>query len=162
MSTAITSGPPEDTEKFQTKTSEAIEHPEVENVWKKRTLEKQLSASNTEGKSQNEEASNVKQQTLTKDTPEHSEFQEVKNRKDKKDDRKDERMRKTDKKDADKKDIDKKEKKGDKEEKKEDIVKKFDNVNYVEAPLPKTNPWGVSKPVANITEAGQYIKICVN
>ena len=33
----------------------------------------------------------------------------------------------------------------------EEIVKKFDNVNYVEAPIPKTNPWNKGKTV---TEPG--------
>ena len=43
--------------------------------------------------------------------------------------------------------------------KQEDIVKKFDNVNYVEAPLPKTNPWNKKQNVSSnpASEPGKLI-----
>ena len=42
-----------------------------------------------------------------------------------------------------------------KEKKPEEIVKKFDNINYVEAPLPKTNPWTKTK---NVSDPGMCVK----
>ncbi|XP_053399118.1 la-related protein 1B-like isoform X2 [Mercenaria mercenaria] len=145
MSTAMTSVSQDETEKFQSKGSDSnvSEQPPIENVWAKRTLEKQLSANSIQQKTGNEESGEVK---ASQEKTEDDEFQEVRNRKDKKDERKDDKStRKNEKKDFDKKETEKKEKKTEKEEKKEEIVKKFDNVNYVEAPLPKTNPWGVAK-----------------
>ena len=162
MSTAVTSVSQDETEKFQSKpvNSNITEHPPVENVWAKRTLEKQLSANanTSDNKQQVNETNEVKapQEKSTED-----DFQEVKNRKDKKEERKDDKSRKVEKKDIEKKETEKKEKKGDKDEKKEEMVKKFDNVNYVEAPLPKTNPWGVSKSSQVVrsqsSEAGMII-----
>lgn len=143
MSVAMTTVPQEETEKFQTKSGDpsVAEKPPVENVWAKRTLEKQLSASVAENKS-NEVSTETKNASERK---ENDDFQEVKSKKDKKDERKDDKSRKIERKDSDKRETDKKEKKSEKEEKKEEIVKKFDNVNYVEAPLPKTNPWATTK-----------------
>lgn len=140
----MTSVSQDESEKFQSKTPEpsGTDQPPVENVWAKRTLEKQMSASGIENKSQIEAAKPLEK-------TEDCEFQEVKTKKDKINDRKDDKVRKTEKKDFDKKDCERKDKKGDKEteEKREEIVKKFDNVNFVEAPLPKTNPWAVTKPI---------------
>ena len=45
------------------------------------------------------------------------------------------------------------------EKKPEDTVKKFDNVNYVEAPIPKTNPWTKAK---NVTEPGMIFEFLVS
>ncbi|KAL4229983.1 La ribonucleoprotein domain member 1B [Mactra antiquata] len=147
MSTAMTSVPQDETEKFQTKScaSNMSEPSQVENVWAKRTLEKQLSANAVVSKP---ESKPEEEEKVAPEVKDDGDFQEVKNRKEKKD----EKPRKLEKRDSDKKDSADKPKdvkKADKDEKekekKEEIVKKFDNVNYVEAPLPKTNPWAVNK-----------------
>lgn len=164
MSTAVTSVQQDETEKFQAQpcSSNVTESTQVENVWTKRTLEKQLSANAVVSKPLNQSEEEVKPSLASKDD---EDFQEVKNRKEKKDERKEEKPRKLEKRDSEKKDsVDKNKdsKKVDKEvkeekEKKEEIVKKFDNVNYVEAPLPKTNPWAVNKPNAQNNEPGLYV-----
>lgn len=161
---AVTTVSQGETETFETQPTDAkIDQPVVENVWTKRSLEKQLAASST-SKEQNQPSadSETNQQPSVAVNDDGDDFQEVKTKKDKKDREviaersKDDKAKRTEKKELERKDSDKKEKK---EEKKEDVVKKFDNVNYVEAPLPKTNPWAKNKsPVmrSQSSEAGMF------
>lgn len=182
MSAAVTTVSKGETETFETQPCDAkSEQPVVENVWMKRSLEKQLAASNAnkeqsqpsaEPESKDSKPSDSAPESDGVDNVESDEFQKVKGKKDKREREvalertKEDRGKRSEKRDLERRDSDKKEKK---EEKKEETVKKFDNVNYVEAPLPKTNAWAINKsPVlrSQSSESGEYHyrinQFCVN
>jgi len=161
MSAAMATLPKGQSEEFKTPTDNKEDAQRVENVWMKRSLEKQVSSGETSvSKVKTDSDSSEKVEAKCDSTGDHTEsdFTEVKNKKEKRERElreerfRDEKSKRTDKKELERKDSvkrDKKETEDEKEEakKKDEMVKKFDNVNYVEAPLPKTNAWGVSKSV---------------
>jgi len=169
MSAAVTTVSKTETETFESQTSDTkTDKPAVENVWMKRSMEKQMAATSGSKEpnqpppvkpesedSKPTESTEVKDDKVKNDDASVDDFQKVKGKKDKRERdivterSKEDRGKRSEKRELERKDSDKKEK-DKKDEKKEDLVKKFDNVNYVEAPLPKTNPWAKNKsPVPN-------------
>ena len=47
--------------------------------------------------------------------------------------------------------------------KQEELVKKFDNINYVEAPLPKTNPWNKRQNITSnpVSDPGMVVSFYI-
>ena len=139
MSAVVTSSGSKETEKFQTRQKsemENVEMPPVENVWMKRSLEKQLSSE--------KQVLTAQMNSQSHDEPDKHLKTDVE--------------KKTEEKAEEKKDEKRKGDLKDKKEEKKETVKRFDNVNFVEAPIPKTNPWNKGKIVQS-TETGTYIHI---
>lgn len=158
MSAAVTTVSQGETETFESQPVEAkSDQTVVENVWTKRSMEKQQAVTNAtkEQNQQNEIESKETKETAAVSAEDQGiaddDFQKVKGKKDKRERdiiverNKDDRGKRSEKRELERKDSDKKEKKEEKKEETKEVVKKFDNVNYIEAPLPKTNPWAKSK-----------------